>query len=307
MMLRMLRSMIGVTLGLVLGLAAACHSKDPGSAGSAAPGSGAAGSGGTAAAVAAIDAGTADAAVTPVAEKLPEIKEGYGLVVTDPAGGTLRFTMDDGKTSDLPDGTMVQIAERPEDDVHEETQHVSIGGKHGSVPIENVITSYGDPARSPKGDFLLVMVAVGCGDFCHAALWLLNGPKRHWMLSDNVVLPVIAWRPDNGALAFDNGGVVRVVELPSGKRVQDLTTKSSPIVSPAYAPSGTLYVRNDDGAVYEGAGSTLKKVGKGKKPKHEEDEMDQSPQPVEFDDQGAWTLPDSEKPAHRSKKRKARP
>jgi hypothetical protein len=300
-------------LVVVFGLAAACGAKDPGPPAGGSGGAPSAGSG-SAAAVAAADAGAAvdAAAVSTAADKLPEIKEGYGLVVTDPAGGTLPMTMDDGKTYAIADGTLVEITDRVDGSLKDETTPIAVAGKRGRVATANMITTYDGAAvtgkaRSPKDDFLLVTVAIGCGDFCHAALWLLNGPKRHWKVSDNVVLPVIAWRPDNGELAFDNGGVIAIVELPSGKPLPSLEAEGSPVVSPAYSPSGTLFVRNDDAAVFEVAGGKLKKVGQGKKPKRDEEGMSESPQPVEFNAKGEWKLPDGEKPAHRPKKKQKKP
>jgi hypothetical protein len=295
---------------VVIGLSAACGSKDPGLPAGTSGGAPLAGSGSApvvaAPAVAAADAGAAvdAAAVVPEADKLLPIEEGHGLVVTDPAGGTLPMTMEDGKTYAIADGTLVEITGRARGSLNDQTTQISVAGKHGRVAIANVITAYDGPAvtgkaTSPKGDFMLVTVAVGCGDFCHAALWLLNGPKRHWLVSDNVVLPIVAWRPDNGELAFDNGGVVAVVALPSGNRLPALEAGGPPVVSPAYSPSGTLFVRTDDAAVLELVGGKLKQVGQGRKPKRDEDGTSESPLPVKFDASGRWKLPDDEQPARR--------
>ena len=293
---------------IVVGLVAtACGNKDTGSG---APGSGGGSSGSQAgAAVTAVvpaDAAEADAAIdaAPPVEPLPAIKNGFGTLLTNPAGGVLTVVFADGKRAEIADGTQVKLGDPDVGDPNEPTREIMLDGKPGRVPAANVVTSYEDAgisgsARSPDGAWQVATAEIGCGDLCHAVLWLLHGPKQHWLLWDNVVLPIVAWRPDSGALAFDGGGVVLVYALPQ------VTKTEIEGLSPAYSPSGTLYVRGQQAEVFEVTGAAKKQVGKGTPPKQTDpEEPEESPGAVAFDKSGAWKLPDGEKPAHKGKKHK---
>src|SRR5262245_22984781 len=184
---------------------AACGSKE--SAPSPAAGSGSA-------PPAAIDAAPAP----PAAAKLPEITTDHALIVADKPGGKVAFTLDDGTKTELADGTIVDQTEGP----HEDMAHVTAGGKAGNAPAEHVIP--GEAVhRAPKAAFAILAPGVGCGDYCHAAVWLVDGMTGgRWKLTDNAVNPQVAWRADVTAVAVDAGEGVAVIELPSGKVIAKL-------------------------------------------------------------------------------------
>jgi hypothetical protein len=264
---------------------AACGSKDT-------PPSPAAASGSAPATAATVDA----APPAPAAAKLPEIATDHALILADKPGGKVAFTLDGGAKTELADGTIVDQTEAP----HEDMAHVTSGGKAGNAPAEHVVA--GDSVhRAPKGAFAIVTPSVGCGDYCHAAVWLVDGMTGgRWKLTDNSVNPQVAWRADMTAVAVDAGeDGVAVIELPSGK----VLAKLAHTYSPAYAPNGTLYLRGPGHEVYEVVDGKPKKVGKGKKPKVEEGEYEQPPDPVTFDASGKWQLGDDEQPTPKKQKR----
>lgn len=232
-----------------------------------------------------------------VAKPLPKLGAGQGLIVTDPAGGALAFKLDDGTASTVPDGAVVEVLDSVAIEDAGELRRVRYAGKQGSVAVANVVIALDSPgaftgdATSPDGSFRVVTIGIGCGDFCHAAMWLLHGAEQHWKLSDNVAGPVLTWRRDGRALAYDSGEGVAIVELPSGKRVRLLED----VASPAYAPTGALYVRNLAGAVLEvGTDGAMSKAGQGTAATADETGMTESPRPVRFDARGKWQLPDGE-------------
>jgi len=255
--------------------AAACGSKE--SAPSAAQGSGSS----AAPPPAAIDAAPAPAA------KLPEIAADHAMILADKPGGKVAFTLEGGAKAELADGTIVEQTEAP----HEDGARVTSGGKTGIAPADHVLGQSTIQA-APKGAFAVATPLVGCGDYCHAAVWLLDGMTGgRWKLTDDAVNPQVAWRPDMTAAAIDAGEALDVIALPSG----NVLAKLAHLYSPSYAPDGTLYARGPEHEVFQIVDGKPKQVGKGKKPKLEEGEYPMPPDPVTFDAAGKWQLADDEK------------
>ena len=224
------------------------------------------------------------AAERPAVTKFPEIQVDHALILADKPGGKVALTLADGTTSELADGTIVE-------EHYEEFGESSVtsNGKTGSVELEHVI-GFGTVHPAPSGDFAVLTPALGCGDYCHLAVWLVEGLNgRRWKISDNTVLPMVAWRPDDKAVAVHAGPAVAVIELPSGKRLAMYDDTHSP----AYAPSGTLYLRGPDAEVFEVVAGKPNKVGQGKKVKLD---YPMPSFPVKFDASGKWQLEDDEKP-----------
>jgi hypothetical protein len=215
--------------------------------------------------------------------KFPEIPMDRALILADTLGGKVVFTLADGAKSELADGTIV------EDHFSQfDASTVTFDGKTGTVEREHVI-GFGAVQRAPSGVFAVLTPALGCGDYCHLAVWLVEGLNgRRWKITDNEVIPQVAWRADGKAVAVDAGDGVDVIELPSGKQLLRFVYTHSP----AYSPSGTLYVRGPDAEVYEIADDAPKKVGQGVKLKLD---YPMPAFPVTFDASGKWKFADFDK------------
>jgi hypothetical protein len=220
----------------------------------------------------------------PAVAKFPDLQPDHAVILADAPGGKVAFTLADNTTSELADGTIV---EAHDEQFGEST--VSSHGRTGTVALTHVIGS-GAVHPAPSGVFAVLTPALGCGDYCHLAVWLVEGLNgRRWEISDNTVLPAVAWRADGKALAVDAGPGVAVIELPSGKQLEMFEDTHSP----AYAPNGTLYLRGPDWEVFEVAGGKTKRVGQGVKLKLD---YPMPAFPVKFDASGTWQLNDEEKP-----------
>ena len=220
----------------------------------------------------------------PAVAKFPDIQMDHALILADKPGGKVAFTLADGTKSELADGTIVE-------EHYEQFGESSVtsNGKTGSVELEHVI-GFGTVHPAPSGDFAVLTPALGCGDYCHLAVWLVEGLNgRRWKISDNTVLPMVAWRPDGKAVAVDAGPGVAVIELPSGKQLAIYDDTHSP----AYAPNGTLYLRGPNAEVFEVVAGKPNKVGQGTKLKLD---YPMPAFPVKFDASGKWQLEDDEKP-----------
>jgi len=220
----------------------------------------------------------------PAVAKFPEIQMDHALILADKPGGKVAFTLANGTTSELADGTIVEFHY-----AQFEASTVTSNGKTGTVELEHVI-GFGTVHPAPTGVFAVLTPALGCGDYCHLAVWLVEGVNgRRWKISDNTVLPMVAWRADGNAVAVDAGQGVAVIELPSGKQLAMFDGTHSP----AYAPNSTLYLRGADAEVFEVVAGTPKKVGQGVKLKLD---YPMPAFPVTFDASGKWQLGDDEKP-----------
>jgi hypothetical protein len=252
---------------------AACGAKEPSAAasGSTTPGSGS-------------QPEPGEAPPKPAVAKFPDIQPDHALILADTPGGKVTFTLADKTTSELADGTIV---EEHHEQFGEST--VSSHGRTGTVELTHVIGSNA-VYPAPSGVFAVLTPALGCGDYCHLAVWLVEGLNgRRWKISDNTVLPTVAWRADGKAVAVDAGPGVAVIELPSGKQLEMFEDTHSP----AYAPNGTLYLRGPDWEVFEVADGKTKRVGQGVKLKLD---YPMPAFPVKFDASGKWQLSDEEKP-----------
>lgn len=272
-------------LVLLFVVGAACGKKDGAgnSAGSgsapAAPGSGS----GSAMADASTAAVTADAAAgsgagsAAAGAAAPAGKTEDGILLAETAGGKITLTLEDGKTEQVADGTNVRVTGYG----NFETVVVNTGTKQGRVVTDRVVID-DEIQRSPKGDFALVRTEIDCVDLCWGQVWLVHGTVTRWRVLDRATLPNAAWHPQGTNVAVGGNGVLAVIALPSGEVLHE----SEEYMAPAYAPDGTLYVRDENFGVLKFLDGKAKKVGKGKKPKQLEDEFAPHPQPVTFEADG---------------------
>jgi hypothetical protein len=219
----------------------------------------------------------------PAPAKFPEIPMDHALILADTPGGKVPFTLADGTKSELADGTIVEFHYAQFD-----ASTVTSNGKTGTVELEHVIGS-GTVHPAPSGVFAVLTPALGCGDYCRLGVWLVEGlTGRRWKISDNTILPMVAWRADGNAVAVDAAQGVEVIELPSGKQLAMFDDTHSP----AYAPNSALYLRGPEAEVFEVVAGQPKKVGQGVKLKLD---YPMPSFPVTFDANGKWQLDDIEK------------
>jgi hypothetical protein len=240
----------------------------------------------------AADAGVAPAPDASVAATPPPADDNVWIVadkqsvaLAEEPGGTVEIALDDGKTDQLPDGTAVVETPKPADSKADGTYHVTAGNTHG------VIDSHRTPADyrvSPDKTWAVVRFETQCGDVCFGAVWLVHGKKQRWKLFDSAVTTRAAWTTDEAAV--DDTRDTVIVQLPSGM----VKRKLEGYLSPAYAPDGTLYLRDMKFGVFTVHGDDKpKKVGKtkGVSEPAEPGTYDPGPEPVEFDASGKWKEP----------------
>ncbi len=225
-------------------------------------------------------------AVPSAVKPFPKVTgEDDGFLFADVVGGTVPFELDDKTKTTLPEGTIVTRVDGGEHDHTEDWTHVKAGDKTGYVTIANVIHA-DDIHPSPKQpDYALVLSSAGCGDYCHAAIWLAHGMGEHTRIVDAAVAPTFAWNADGKTLAVSTDDGAVLVDLATGKTL----TKFDHRYAPAYSPDNTLYLRDPDNGVYKvDAAGKVVRVMKGKKEKHADDEYPPPPEPVTFDAAGKF-------------------
>ncbi|HEY4177957.1 MAG TPA: hypothetical protein VGM90_14015 [Kofleriaceae bacterium] len=196
-----------------------------------------------------------------------------GILLAKTAGGKITLTRDDGKTEDLADGTDVKVTGYG----NFETAVVNTGDKHGRVATDRIVIN-DEIQRSPKGDFAVVRTEIECVDLCAGQVWLVHGTVTRWRVFEMSTFPNATWHPQGTSVAVGGDGVLAVIGLPSG----EVEYQSDAYMAPAYAPDGTLYVRDENFGIFTFIDGKAKKVGKGKKPKQLDDELAPRPQPVTF-------------------------
>ncbi len=219
------------------------------------------------------------------------IADGRGIALADAQGGTIAATADDGSKIEIADGAAVAIAEIAEMGMgaggpDSATVDVVVGGKRVALPAGQVLHEEA-LQRSPDGAVAVFSFINSCGDLCHTMLYVVASDGRRAKLGDGVVDVVVAWRADGKELAVGSGSLW-LVALPElqVRAVHEYT-------APAYAPDGTLYVRDQDGSAYTLTGTEATRVHKAKKqpPLEEGDYGADDPPPVTFDADGRPRFP----------------
>jgi len=217
----------------------------------------------------------ADAAVAKSAEPFLPAKLGDkdGVIFAETPGGSVEG---------IPDGTRVSLGAEKEIGVgaaEEATVTVKHSGKDVELKAERVIRE-GELKRSADGKYAVFAPMVACGDLCHSVLWIVSADGKRAKLGDGGVDTYVAWQPSGGTVAVGNGALY-VVSLADLK-----VTTNNKYMSPAYAPDGTLYVRDSDGSAFKLDGDKATRVWKAKrKPAGGEEEMaSEDPPPITFKD-----------------------
>jgi hypothetical protein len=156
---------------------------------------------------------------------------------------------------------------------------VKHGGKTVKLPADRVIT-HDTLNVSSDGKHAVFFAILGCGDFCHSRFWVIDSDGRRTKLGDGGADGIIAWHPAGSAVAISSSGGTWLVNL-----ADHHVTPIDMFSSPAYAPDGTLYLRNVDGAAFTYAvGEKPKRVWKPKKKRVVEDDVaaEEEPPPVKF-------------------------
>jgi hypothetical protein len=221
------------------------------------------------------------AATSFIPAKLDEKK---GIAFAETQGGTVEGKGADGAKVPIKDGTLLDVAEVKEADMSSgpdpASVDVTIGGKTVSVPAANVLLE-STLTRSADNKFAVFTFIDSCGDLCHTMLFVLSAEGKRAKLGDGVADRVVAWRKDGKELAVGSG-TLWLVALP------DLTVKNiENYTAPAYAPDGTLYVRDQAGSAFTlAADGKAKRVWKNKQKREEDEYGADDPGPVEFDSTG---------------------
>ena len=150
-------------------------------------------------------------------------------------------------------------------------------GKEVELPADRVLVETA-LQRSPDGEHAVFTAITGCGDVCHAVVYLVGADGRRTKLGEGGPDTLVAWSADH--VAIGNGSLWVVSLADHGvKPFEDYT-------SPAYSPDGVLYVRNADGAAFKLDGDKLTQVWKPKKPRKQpesDEEPYEDPPPVKFE------------------------
>jgi hypothetical protein len=210
-----------------------------------------------------------------------------GIIFAETAGSTVAGKGDGGATVAIPDGAAVEIVAENEAMMgggEEDASTVILHeGKKLTVPAIRLLVE-GALERSPDGRLAVFSTIVSCGDLCHRELYVLAADGRRERLGDGVADVVVAWSKD-GKQAAVGSGQLWLVDIAT-LRVTPLESYTAP----AYAPDGTLYIRDQDGSAYIlAAGSEPRLVFKAEKDEAEPEEDDygaDDPMPVEFDAAG---------------------
>jgi hypothetical protein len=253
-----------------------------------APASGSAGSGSAQATGSGSAEGSGSAAMSPPAPTTffpAKLDDKQGVAFAETKGGTVEGKAADGTKVSIKDGTRLDVAEVKEADMSTDdaaTVDVKVDGKTVALPMGAVLLE-GSLTRSPDGKVAVFTYIDSCGDLCHTMLHVVTDDGRRAKLGDGVADRVVAWRKD-GKQAAVGSGQLWLVTLP------DLTVKHlEKYTAPAYAPDGTLYVRDQDGSAYTlAADGKAKRVWKAKKvaPDEADEYGADDPPPVELDSAG---------------------
>jgi hypothetical protein len=209
-----------------------------------------------------------------------------GVVFSETPGGKVDMVVEGSPSVPLDDGEVVTYED---DDAgigneNDATARILAREHEGRVPNTRVVTE-ARIVRTKDGQHAVFHAIGSCGDFCHAEIWVVDSEGKRVRLSDDggSYLPQVALRPDGKELAVGSHALW-LVSLP-GLAV----TSIDGVASPAYAPDGTLYVRDGDGSVFRMAGGQRTTVHVEKHVEHDEiEEGEQSdPEPVTFDAHGA--------------------
>ena len=213
-----------------------------------------------------------------------KLDDKHGVVFAETRGGTVEATGAGGAKTSIADGTVAEIAAVKEADMsssEDATVDVVVDGQPVTVPAARVLLE-ANLLRSPDGAVALFSVIESCGDLCHTIHYVIATDGRRAKLGGGVADVVAAWRPDGTQAAIGSGNLwlVNLPEL-AVREVADFT-------APAYAPDGTLYVRDHDGSAFTGVdGGKPKRVWKAEPLESEEDDYGaDDPPPVEFDAAG---------------------
>jgi hypothetical protein len=200
--------------------------------------------------IAGVTAGCA-AAVPPVspapaAQFLPSrLEANQGVLFAVEAGGTIEARTGDGATKSLNDGSVVEIKDIREAEMGDADSSVEIvsDGVTYTVGVAQVLRE-DSLTRSPDGAFAVFHVIVTCGDLCHSTGYVVTSAGKRVLLGDGVVDLAVAWRKDGKELAVGSGAlwIVSLSDL-AVRKLEEYT-------APAYAPDGTLYVRDHEGSAY---------------------------------------------------------
>lgn len=231
----------------------------------------------------AVSAGDGSAAAGSAAMSLQTATGHYGMLLAATAGGKVTLTLSGGKTEQLADLTIVKVG----DQATGESMAVEAGGKQGTVLNREVVFD-SDIQRSPKGDFAVVTPLVECVDTCDHEAWLVHGSVKRSLVLEHTVDTAAAWDPQGTNVAVGGGHKLVLIKLPSG----EVLSETDGYVGPAYAPDGTLYVRDENFGVFTFANEKAKKVGKGKRPKVPDGEFPADPKPVTFGPDGKFKTVD---------------
>lgn len=209
-----------------------------------------------------------------------------GVIFAETAGDTVTGKGDGGATVEIPDGAAVEIVAENEAMMgggeEDASTDILYQGTKLTVPAIRLLVE-GALERSPDGRLAIFSTIVSCGDLCHRDLYVLAADGRRERLGDGVADIVVGWSKD-GKQAAIGSGQLWLVDI--------ATLQVTPLESytaPAYAPDGTLYIRDQDGSAYIlAAGSEPRLVFKAEKePEREEGDYGaDDPMPVEFDAAG---------------------
>jgi hypothetical protein len=210
-----------------------------------------------------------------------------GIAFAETRGGRVQGKAANGSKTSIRDGApvaVVSVHQAEMGDPDSSTVEVKVDGKRSTVPITAVLWEEA-LQRSPDGAFAVFSAITACGDLCHTEIFLVGRDGKRVPLGGGGVDVAVAWRPDGKEVAVGSGSLW-LVALPglTVRPVEDY-------MAPAYAPDGTLYVRDRDGSAYKLRSGKAKRVWKAPPAAEPEDGGDMEggamePTPVKFDRAG---------------------
>jgi hypothetical protein len=207
-----------------------------------------------------------------------------GIVFAEKAGEQVAaVTEKGGGTVNVPDLTRVEIVEEGEPAAGSgEDVAVKVKYEGATIAIRaDRVLSETALSRSPDGKHAVFNTIFSCGDLCHSVFYLLGADGKRMKVGEGGPDVTVAWGKD--AVAIGSGSLTVITLADGAAKPHENYT------SPAYAPDGTLYVRDADGAAFTLAGDKATRVWKPKKkkPAPGDDEMPvEDPAPVTFDKDG---------------------
>jgi hypothetical protein len=207
-----------------------------------------------------------------------------GVVFAEKAGDQVAASTEKGGgTVNVPDLTRVEIVEEGEPAAGS-GEDVAVKVKYEGVTIAiraDRVISETALSRSPDGKHAVFNTIFSCGDLCHSVFYLLGADGKRTKVGEGGPDVAVSWGKD--AVAIGSGSLTVVTLADGAAKTHDKYT------SPAYAPDGTLYVRDASGAAFTLVGDKATRVWKPKKKKAapSEDDMEEpDPDPVTFDKDG---------------------